>query len=76
MKSNLLAQMGQEAMTDSLAVQPRKPKAPTTESRTVERAHDAKVSATDRWVRGEMTSKEHDAVHKRADSVIKKKGRK
>lgn len=73
MKSNLLAQMGQEAMTDSVAVQPRKP---TPESRTVERAHDAKVSATDRWVRGEMTSKEHDAVHKRADQVIKKKGRK
>lgn len=74
MRSNLLAQMGQEAMTDALAVQPRK--APTTESRTVERAHDAKVSATDRWVRGEMTSKEHDAVHKRADQVIKKKGKK
>lgn len=73
MKSNLLAQMGQGAMTDSLAVQPKKP---TPESRMVERAHDAKVSATDQWVRGEMTSKAHDAVHKRADSVIKKKGRK
>lgn len=72
MKSNLIAQMGQAAMTDPLRVQPK----PTTESRTVERAHDAKVHATDAWVRGEMTSKEHDAVHKRADSVIKKKGRK
>lgn len=73
MKSNLLAEMGQGAMTDALRVQPKKP---TTESRTVERAHDAKVHATDAWVRGEMTSKEHDAVHKRADSVIKKKGKK
>lgn len=71
MKSNLLAQMGQQAMTEPLRVQPK----PTTESRMVERAHDAKVSATDRWVRGEMSSKDHDAVHKRADTVIKKKGR-
>jgi hypothetical protein len=75
MKSNLLAQMGQEAMTDSLRVEPRQ-KRVTPESRMVERAHDAKVSATDRWVRGEMSSKAHDAVHKRADQVIKKKGRK
>lgn len=72
MKSNLLAEMGQEAMTNPLRVQPKKP---TTESRMVERAHDAKVSATDAWVRGEIDSKKHDAVHKRADTVIKKKGR-
>jgi hypothetical protein len=71
MKSNLLAEMGQGAMTEALRVQPK-----TTESRMVDRAHDAKVHATDAWVRGQMTSKEHDAVHKRADSVIKKKGKK
>lgn len=73
MKSNLLAELGQRAMTDSLAVQPKKP---TPEARSVERAHDAKVSATDSWVRGEIDSKKHDAIHKRADSVIKRKGRK
>lgn len=73
MKSNLLAQMGQEAMTDSLRVQPKKP---TTESRTVERAHDSKVRATADWVDGHITSKKHDEIHKRADSVIKKKGKK
>jgi hypothetical protein len=71
MKSNLLAQMGQEAMTDSLRVQPKK-----TESRTVERAHDSKVRATADWVDGHITSKKHDEIHKRADSVIKKKGKK
>lgn len=70
MKSNLLAQLGQGAMTDALRTEP------SPADRTVARAHDAKVHATDAWVRGEMTSKEHAAVHKRADSVIKKKGRK
>lgn len=73
MRSNLLAQMGQEAMTDALAVQPKKP---TPESRMVERAHDSKVRATAAWVDGHMTSKEHDAVHKRAESVIRAKGKK
>lgn len=73
MKSNLLAQMGQEAMTDPLAVEPKRP---TSAARSVERAHDAKVSATDSWVRGEMTSKKHDEIHKRADHVIKRRGKK
>ena len=51
-------------------------KVPSPSQRIIERAHDAKVSATDAWVRGHMSSKEHDAVHKRADRVIKKKGKK
>lgn len=75
MKSNLLAEMGQEAMTDSLAVQPRKPKPPTPADRMVERAHDSKVRATSDWVDGHISSKKHSDIHKRADSVIKKKGR-
>lgn len=54
---------------------PQKLKEPTTQDRMVSRAHDAKVDATDKWVRGEMESKEHEAVHKRADKVIKSKGR-
>lgn len=54
---------------------PRKVKEPSHEDRAVENAHHAKVSATDSWVRGEMNSKEHAAVHKRADVVIKCKGK-
>lgn len=67
MKSNLLAQMGQEAMTEPLKVQPHE--------RMVEGAHDAKVQATGDWIRGNISAKEHAAIHKRADSVIKRKGK-
>lgn len=51
-------------------------KVPTPQQRMVERAHDAKVSATDSWVRGDIGSKEHDQIHARANRVIKKKGKK
>lgn len=53
----------------------KEPKEPSTSERMVSNAHDAKVHATDRWVRGEMTSKEHSEVHKKADKVISCKGR-
>lgn len=69
-KSNLLAQMGQEAMTDAPKVEP------STAKRTVESAHDAKVQATGSWIRGHITDAEHRKIHKRADEVIKKKGKK
>lgn len=76
MKSNLLAQMSQEAITNPMRVEPysKRPKAPTPESRIVERANDSKVRATADWVDGHIDSKKHDAIHKRADSVLKNKG--
>lgn len=51
-------------------------KVPSPSQRMVERAHDSKVRATGDWVDGHITSKKHDAIHARADRVIKKKGRK
>lgn len=55
-----------------------KPKIPgdhiVTLSRTVQRAHDAKVDATEKWIRGEMTSAKHKEIHSRADRIIKGKG--
>jgi hypothetical protein len=54
---------------------PKSLKEPSTEDRMVSRAHDAKVDATDRWVRGEMTGKDHEAVHRKADHVIKCRGK-
>lgn len=70
MRSNLLAEMGQGAMTEALRVEP------SPEKRKVQNAHDSKVRATASWVDGHISTKDHDAIHKRADSVIKKKGRK
>lgn len=56
-----------------------KPKIPgdaiVTLNRTVSRAHDAKVDATEKWVRGEMSTKKHHEIHARADRVIKGRGR-
>lgn len=66
MKSNLIAQMGQKAMTEALKVEP------SPKERIVENAHHAKVHATDSWVRGEISTAKHAQIHKRADSVIKK----
>ncbi len=42
---------------------------------TVEDAHRAKVNATRDWIEGRITSKQHAAVHKRANHVIKHRGR-
>lgn len=69
MKSNLLGEMGQGAVTKDTY------KEPSVADRTVTRAHDAKVHATDSWVRGEITTKKHAEIHKRADHVIKSKGK-
>jgi hypothetical protein len=49
-------------------------KEPSPAERTVSRAHDAKVSATDSWVRGEISNAKHDQIHSRANKVIKAKG--
>lgn len=38
-------------------------------------AHQAKVAATRDWVEGRKTSEEHDEVHRRANAVLKTKGR-
>lgn len=70
MKISLLEGMGQITQGE-----PKKLKVPSTQDRMVSRAHDAKVDATDRWVRGEMSGKDHEAVHKKADQVIKCKGK-
>jgi hypothetical protein len=50
-------------------------KEPSPSERMVSRAHDAKVRATGDWVEGHITSKKHSEIHKRADKVIKAKGR-
>lgn len=42
---------------------------------TVEHAHYAKSNATRDWIEGRITSKKHADIHKRADRVIKAKGR-
>lgn len=55
---------------------PDKPaKYPSPAERTVERAHDAKVHATDSWVNGHISSAKHKQIHARADKVIKRKGK-
>lgn len=54
-----------------------KPPSPAkrTAQETVERAHHSKVNATDAWVNGHISSKEHTERHKRANHVIASKGR-
>lgn len=42
---------------------------------TVQAAHDEKVHATRKWVAGEISNKAHAEIHRRADHVIKKKGK-
>lgn len=54
---------------------PKAEKEPSPAQKSVARAHDAKVSATDSWVRGEIDSKKHAEIHKRADKVIACKGK-
>lgn len=49
------------------------PEPPTPQERTHDHARDAKVRATQDWVEGRITSKQHEAVHKRANHVLMKK---
>ena len=46
-------------------------KEPSPAMKAVEAAHREKVEATRKWVSGEMTTRKHDMVHKRADHIIK-----
>jgi hypothetical protein len=46
------------------------PKPPTDKQRIKSTARDAKVSATQDWLRGHIDSKEHKAIHDRADHVL------
>ena len=39
--------------------------------RAIKNAHYAKVDATDSWVKGHISSKEHSAVHGPANEIIK-----
>jgi len=55
--------------------EPKKLKEPTPADRSVSHAHDSKVRATADWVDGRITSKEHGEIHKRANLVLKNKGR-
>ena len=48
---------------------------PTGPELTVAAAHDEKLHATRKWISGEITNKKHEEVHRRADHVIKKKGK-
>jgi hypothetical protein len=53
---------------------PGKSKEPAAESphdRVMRHAHKAKVEATKRWIDGELTPEKHDAIHARANKVIK-----
>lgn len=68
MKISLLEGMGQ-------IQQGKSEKAPKPENRMVENAHDSKVRATADWVDGRIGSKEHGAIHKRADKIIQCKGK-
>jgi hypothetical protein len=63
---------GKKIITNRDAVDAYAP--PTGPERAVQAAHDEKVHATREWVAGRISSREHAAVHKRADYVIKKKG--
>ena len=38
-------------------------------------AHYAKVNATRDWVSGHIDSKKHDAIHRRANAVLKHRGK-
>jgi hypothetical protein len=49
------------------------PEPPTPQERTHDHARDAKVRATQDWVEGRITSKQHANVHKRANHVLMKK---
>jgi hypothetical protein len=53
------------------SVQPPKPPTPRQMMRTD--AKHAKISATRRWVSGELSNKEHAAIHARADRVLTNK---
>jgi hypothetical protein len=48
-------------------------KMPTEKQMNKDMARAAKRHATDAWVRGTMSDKEHSATHRRADSVLKGK---
>jgi hypothetical protein len=38
-------------------------------------AHESKVRATRQWMDGDMTTEQHDEVHRRANAVLKHRGR-
>lgn len=67
-----ITMLGGEDAAQITAGRPKKLK--EHEDRAVENAHHAKVGATDSWVRGDIDSKKHAEIHKRADKVIKAKG--
>lgn len=46
-------------------------KEPTPAMKAVKAAHEEKIHATRKWISGEMTTKKHDLVHKRADHLIR-----
>lgn len=48
-------------------------KEPTPVQRTKMHARDAKVSATRDWIDGRSTTKEHNAIHARANHVLTSK---
>ncbi len=49
------------------------PKAPSDKEMVRDHAKRSKRHATESWISGHMTTKEHDAIHKRADHVLKGK---
>jgi hypothetical protein len=68
MKSNLLGNMPNEGSA-------KLDKAPNRADIVMDNAHHSKVRATADWVDGHISSKKHAEIHKRADMVLKKKGR-
>ena len=48
-------------------------KEPTPRQRMKMHAKEEKIHATRKWVAGEISTKQHDGVHARADAVLKGK---
>ena len=61
-KSKKSAEAAPTAMTEY--------KPPSPAERTVERAHSAKVNATEDWINGKISGAKHNQVHKRANKIL------
>lgn len=67
---------GEQVKSPAPTVMPDEPvkvKVPTDKQRTKEDARYAKRRATERWVRGEITTESHNSIHARADHVLRGK---
>lgn len=80
MKTNLLGSIGpaiKHPKSVTVTATSHEPGGPVVEAdepepaeKLVERAKQSKINATHDWIDGRIASKEHDAIHARADKVI------